>query len=50
MVKQNLSFSAKKGNAVLRLVEKRKGFGGFILLGTKCSVWLADVVGEVMVA
>jgi hypothetical protein len=42
-------FSAKKG-AVLRLEEKRKGFGGFILLGTKCSVWLADVVGEAMVA
>ena len=42
-------FSAKKG-AVLRLEEKRKGFGGFILLGTKCTVWLADVVGEAMVA
>jgi hypothetical protein len=37
-------FSAKKGNAVLRLEEKRKGYGGFILLGIKCSGWLADVV------
>jgi hypothetical protein len=47
---KSFSFSVKKGNAVLRLEEKRKGFDGFILLGTKCSVWLADVVGEVMVA
>jgi predicted Ser/Thr protein kinase len=30
------------------LEEKRKGFGGFILLGSKCSVWLVDVVEEVM--
>jgi hypothetical protein len=37
-----------KGNAVVRLEEKRKGFGGFILLGSKCSVWLKDVVEEVM--
>jgi hypothetical protein len=43
-------FSARKGSTVLRLEEKRKGFGGFILLGFKCSVWLADVVGEAMVA
>ena len=46
---KSFSFSVKNGNAVLQLEEKRKGFGGFILLGTKCSVWLADVVGEAMV-
>jgi hypothetical protein len=43
-------FSAKKGSAVLRLEEKMKGHGGFILLGTKCSSWLADVVEEVIEA
>jgi hypothetical protein len=37
-------FSTRKGNALVCLVEKRKGFGGFILLGSKCSVWLADAV------
>jgi hypothetical protein len=43
-------FSAKKGSAVLCLEEKRKGYGGFILLGTKCSGWLADVVEEAIEA
>jgi hypothetical protein len=43
-------FSAKKGSAVLRLEEKMKGYGGFILLGTKCSSWLADVVEEAIEA
>ena len=47
---KSFSLSAKKGSTVLRLEEKRKDFGGFILLETKCSVWLADVVGEAMVA
>jgi hypothetical protein len=47
---KSFSFSAKKGNAVIRLEEKRKGFGGFILLGFKCSGWLADAVEEVMEA
>ena len=47
---KSFSFSAKKGSAVLQLEEKRKGFDGFILLETKCSVWLANVVGEAMVA
>ena len=42
-------FLVKKGNAVLHL-EKRKGYGGFILLGTKCSGWLADVVEEAIEA
>jgi hypothetical protein len=32
------------------LEEKRKGFGGFILLGTKCSGWLADVEEEAIEA
>ena len=47
---KSFSFSAKKGNAALRLEEKRKGFGGFIFLGTKCSGWLADVVEKAIEA
>jgi hypothetical protein len=47
---KSFSFSAKKGTEVLRLEEKRKGFGGFIVLGTKCSGWLADVVEEAIEA
>jgi hypothetical protein len=47
---KSFSFSAKKGNADLQFEEKRKGFGGFILLGTKCSGWLADVVEEAIEA
>jgi hypothetical protein len=43
-------FSVKKGSEFLRLEEKRKGYGGFILLGTKCSGWLADVVEEAIEA
>ena len=43
-VEAKFSFSANKGNVVLRLEEKRRGYGGFIVLGTKCSDWLADVV------
>jgi hypothetical protein len=44
---KSFTFSVRKGNALVRLEEKRKGFGGFILLGSKCSVWLADAVEEV---
>jgi hypothetical protein len=47
---KSFSFSAKKGNAFLRLEEKWKGFGGFILLGIKSSNWLADAVEEAMEA
>ena len=47
---KTFSFTTRKGNAVVRLEEKRKGFCGFILLGIKCSGWLADVVEEVMEA
>jgi hypothetical protein len=43
---KTFSFSAISGKAVLRLEEKRKRFGGFILLGGKGSVWLADKVEE----
>jgi hypothetical protein len=41
-------FSTRKCNALVRLEEKRKGFVGIILLGSKCSVWLADAVEEEM--
>jgi hypothetical protein len=43
---KTFSFSVISGKAVLRLEEKRKRFGGFILLGGKGSVWLADKVEE----
>jgi hypothetical protein len=47
---KTFSFTARKGNEVIRLEEKRKGFGGFILLGIKGSGWLADAVEEAMEA
>jgi hypothetical protein len=47
---KSFSFSAKKGNTFLRLEEKRKGLGGFIWLGVKCSNWLADAVEAAMAA
>jgi hypothetical protein len=47
---KTFSFSAKEGNSVIRLKEKRKGFGGFIFLGIKCSDWLTDTVEEALEA
>jgi hypothetical protein len=47
---KTFSFTARKGNEIIRLEEKRKGFGGFILLGIKGSGWLADAVEEAMEA
>ena len=44
---KSFTFSVRKGNALVQLEEKIKGFGGFILLGSKCSVWLVDVMEEV---
>jgi hypothetical protein len=34
---KTFSFTTRKGNEIIRLEEKRKGFGGFILLGIKGS-------------
>jgi hypothetical protein len=45
---KTFSFSVISGKAVLRLEEKRKRFGGFILLGSKGLVWLADMVEEAL--
>jgi predicted Ser/Thr protein kinase len=39
-------FTANLGKSLLRLEEKRKGFGGFLLLGIKLSDWLANKVEE----
>jgi hypothetical protein len=47
---KTFSFMARKGNEIIHLEEKRKGFGGFILLGIKGSGWLADAVEEAMEA
>jgi hypothetical protein len=46
----NEDFTVRKGNEIIRLEEKRNGFGGFILLGIKGSGWLADAVEEAMEA
>jgi hypothetical protein len=43
---KSFSFSVVSDKPVLRLEERRKGFKGFILLGVKASVWLADTVEE----
>ena len=40
------AFSVVSGKPVLCLEERRKGFRGFILLGVKATVWLADTVEE----
>jgi hypothetical protein len=45
---KTFSFSANTGKSILHLEEKRKGFGGFISLGIKCSDWLADAVEEAL--
>jgi hypothetical protein len=45
---KTFSFSVISGKAVLHLEEKQKRFGGFILLGGKGSVWLADMVEEAL--
>jgi hypothetical protein len=45
---KSFSFSAKLGKSEIRLEEKRKGFGGSILLGIQCSDWLADTVEEAL--
>jgi hypothetical protein len=48
-VEAKSSFSANTGKSVLRLDEKRKGFGGYISLGIQCLDWLADTVEEALV-
>jgi hypothetical protein len=48
MEAKSFSFSVIPGKSVFRLEEKRKGFGGFISLGIKGSVWLADTVEEAL--
>jgi hypothetical protein len=47
---KSFCFSANSGKSVLRLEEKRKGFGGFISLGIKCSDWLVNTVEEALEA
>ena len=45
---KSFSFSTISGKSVLRLKEKRKGFGGFFSLGVKGLDWLADTVEEAL--
>jgi hypothetical protein len=43
---KSFSFTVNLSRSILRLEEKRKGFGGFLSLRIKCSDWLADAVEE----
>jgi hypothetical protein len=45
---KSFSFTANPSKSILCLEEKRKGFGGFLSLGFKCSNWLADTVEEAL--
>jgi len=36
------------GSNELRVVEKRKGFSGSLLLGSRCAAWLVSMVEEVL--
>jgi hypothetical protein len=47
---KSFSFSANTEKSILRLEEKRKGYGGYISLGIQCSDWLADTVEEAIVS
>jgi hypothetical protein len=47
---KSFSFSANTEKSILRLEEKRKGYGGYISLGIQCSDWLADTVEEALVS
>jgi hypothetical protein len=41
-------FSMVKGTVELRVVEKRNGFEGWVLLGARCVAWLLSMVEEVL--
>jgi hypothetical protein len=41
-------FSVTNGSDELRMVEKRKGFIGFVLLSSRCTVWLVPMVEEAL--
>jgi hypothetical protein len=39
-------FSVAKGSIELGVVEKRKGFSGVVLLGSRCVAWLLSMMVE----
>jgi hypothetical protein len=41
-------FSVVKGSVELRVLEKRKGSFGVVLLGLRCAAWLLSMVEEVL--
>jgi hypothetical protein len=45
---KSFHFSLVKGLAELRVEEKRKGFLGAAVLGTRCIAWLLLMVEEVL--
>jgi hypothetical protein len=50
MEAKSFLFSAKLGKSMIHLEERRKGFGGSILLGIRRSDWLADTVEEALLS
>jgi hypothetical protein len=45
---KSFTLSVVKGFVELRLVEKRNGFSGWVLLGERCVAWLLLMVQEVL--
>jgi hypothetical protein len=43
-----LSQPKSHGLDVLRMVENRKGFSGFVLLSSRCTVWLVSMEEEAL--
>jgi hypothetical protein len=45
---KSFTFFVVKGSIELRVVEKRNGFSGWVLLGKRCVAWLLLMVEEVL--
>jgi len=41
-------FLVANGSNELRMLEKRKGFSGFVLLSSRCTVWLVSMVEDAL--
>ncbi len=41
-------FLVVKGSVELKVVEKKNGFSGWVLLGARCITWLLSMVEEVL--
>jgi hypothetical protein len=45
---ESFLFLVAYGSDELRMVEKRKGFFGFVLISSRCSMWLVSMVEEAL--